>query len=104
MFNRRAQSTLEYAIIIAVVMAGLWMMQNYLKRGYQGKLKDAADQMGEQYDPKAITATYTITAATNVTQTNFGTAQSSVYTDQVNSKTGNESLSKWDANASVYNQ
>ena len=104
MFNRRAQSTLEYAIIIAVVMAGLWMMQNYLKRGYQGKLKDAADQMGEQYDPGAITANYNLTAITNVTQKNVDKAQSSVYLKQVNSKDGSESLKAWNASQSVYNQ
>ena len=35
MFNRKGQSTLEYAIIVSVVIGGLLVMQHYIKRGYQ---------------------------------------------------------------------
>jgi hypothetical protein len=35
---RQAQSTLEYALLIGVVVGGLLTMQNYLKRSVQGKL------------------------------------------------------------------
>ena len=103
MFNRRAQSTLEYAIIIAVVMAGLWMMQHYLKRGYQGKLKDAADQMGEQYDPSAYTSHFQLLQNSTVEQRTIDRAQNTNYTaDQVNSKIGNENLTAWNNATNVY--
>jgi hypothetical protein len=103
MFNRRAQSTLEYAIIIAVVMAGLWMMQHYLKRGYQGKLKSAADQMGDQYDPAAYTSHFQLLQNSTVEQRTIDRAQNTNYTgDEVNSKIGTENLSAWNNASNVY--
>lgn len=67
MFKRlsknRAQSTLEYAILIGVIVAGLIAMQVYIKRGYQGKLKDSADSMGQQFSPGYTTSTYTTTSS-----------------------------------------
>ncbi|MDD4955448.1 MAG: hypothetical protein PHP17_05375 [Candidatus Omnitrophica bacterium] len=48
---RQAQSTLEYALLISVVVGGLLTMQNYLKRSVQGRLRASADEIGEQYSP-----------------------------------------------------
>jgi len=48
---RKAQSTLEYALLIAVVVGSLLYMQNYLKRSMQGRLQRIGDQIGEQYSP-----------------------------------------------------
>jgi len=48
---RQAQSTLEYALLISVVVGGLLTMQNYLKRSVQGRLQASADEIGEQYSP-----------------------------------------------------
>jgi hypothetical protein len=47
----KAQSTLEYALLIAVVIGSLLYMQNYLKRSMQGRLQRIGDQMSEQYSP-----------------------------------------------------
>ncbi len=47
----KAQSTLEYALLIAVVTGSLLYMQNYLKRSMQGRLQRIGDQIGEQYSP-----------------------------------------------------
>lgn len=65
--KNRAQSTLEYAILIGVIVAGLIAMQVYLKRGFQGKLRDNADNMGKQFSPghTAYTATTTSSSASN---------------------------------------
>lgn len=41
--NQRGQSTAEYAILLAVVVAAVVGMQLYVKRGMQGKFRDAAD-------------------------------------------------------------
>jgi len=49
--NRKAQTTLEYAVLIGVIVAGLIAMQIYLKRGWQGKLRESADNMGSQFTP-----------------------------------------------------
>ena len=41
----KGQSTAEYAILIAVVIAAVVGMQVYVKRGLQGKEKDVADHL-----------------------------------------------------------
>ena len=43
--GRQGQSTAEYAILIAVVIAAVVGMQVYVKRGLQGKEKDVADHL-----------------------------------------------------------
>jgi len=65
--NRKGQSTLEYAVLIAVVVAALIAMQTYIKRGVQGKFKQASDDIGEQFSPGASTYNYTTT--TNIGST-----------------------------------
>ena len=47
--QRRAQSTLEYAVLVIVIIGALLSIQNYIKRGVQGGLKSAADDIGDQY-------------------------------------------------------
>ena len=46
---RNGQSTLEYAILIAVVVAAAIGMQIYVKRGLQGRLRQSAEQVGDQF-------------------------------------------------------
>ena len=41
--TRKGQSTAEYAIVIGLVIAAIVAMQVYVKRGLQGKVKDAVD-------------------------------------------------------------
>ena len=41
--KRLGQSTAEYAIVIGLVIAAALAMQIYVKRGLQGKVKDAVD-------------------------------------------------------------
>lgn len=48
---KRAQSTLEYALLIGVVVGALLGMQTYLKRSIQGRMQIIGDQMGDQYAP-----------------------------------------------------
>lgn len=61
LFNKRAQSTLEYAILIAVVVGALIGMQTYVKRGLQNRLKLAADDIGQgQFEPAVTTVGQTV--------------------------------------------
>lgn len=46
--KKRAQSVLEYVVILGVIGAALVAMQVYFKRSIQAVVKTAADQMGEQ--------------------------------------------------------
>ena len=97
MFRRRkGQSTLEYAVLISVIVGGLVAMQYYVKRGYEGKLKSSSDDMGEQYDPNAYHAGFTINQHSDVMQTVAnGETTTKHNNDQVNSKTGDEHVDKW---------
>jgi len=61
--SKRGQSTLEYAVLIVVIIAALVAMQVYLKRGVQGRMRESADQIGEQFSPgytvsNRVTTTY----------------------------------------------
>lgn len=62
---KKGQSTLEYAIIVVVVVGALLAMQWYIKGGYQGRLRRASDDIGEQYSPTRISTNYT----TNINST-----------------------------------
>ena len=58
--NKKAQSTLEYAILIAVVVGALIGMQTYVKRGLQGRLRTATDDVGTQFEPALTTVDQTL--------------------------------------------
>jgi Flp pilus assembly pilin Flp len=47
--QKRGQSTLEYAVLIVVIIGALISIQVYLKRGIQGRFKSSADDIGDQY-------------------------------------------------------
>jgi len=71
--NKKGQGTLEYAILIAVVVGALLMMQHYMSRGVQGKLRDSADNIGEQYSAGHMKSTYTThQTGSLVTKETFG--------------------------------
>jgi hypothetical protein len=49
--RQKGQSTLEYAILIIIIIGALLSIQVYIKRGVQGRLKSAADDIGTQFSP-----------------------------------------------------
>jgi hypothetical protein len=52
--SKRAQSTAEYAIVIALVIGAAVAMQIYVKRGLQGGMRFATDKLKNrtgQYEP-----------------------------------------------------
>jgi len=52
MLKRKAQSTIEYALLIAIVVGVFLATSPYVKRGLQGRWKAATDDLGDQYDPR----------------------------------------------------
>ncbi len=70
--KKRGQSTLEYAILIIIIIGALLSIQVYIKRGIQGRLKGAADDIGDQFSP-GNTNSYTRTRTkSNTLDTNVG--------------------------------
>jgi hypothetical protein len=47
--RQKGQSTLEYAILIIIIIGALLSIQVYIKRGIQGRLKSATDDIGTQF-------------------------------------------------------
>lgn len=46
--NNKAQSLLEYSLIVGIVTLVCFNMGTFLKRGTQGMIKTVADQLGDQ--------------------------------------------------------
>ena len=68
-FNKKkGQSTLEYAVLIVIIIAALLAMNQYIKRGLQGRLKSATDDIGDQFSPGNTNVTKTITTGVNEVQ------------------------------------
>jgi Flp pilus assembly pilin Flp len=64
-----AQSTLEYAVLIVLVTVALLATQTYIKRAMQGKIRSAADDIGEQFSPGASTVSTSQGSSTTTLET-----------------------------------
>lgn len=76
--NKKAQNTAEYALLIALVVAGVIAMQTYAQRALQARVRDAGmyltsqtSQLGKsnQYEPYYLQTNYTIDRSSNETFT-----------------------------------
>ena len=47
--NIKGQNTLEYIVLIIIIIGALLSIQVYIKRGVQGRLKQATDDVGDQF-------------------------------------------------------
>ena len=105
MFTRKGQSTLEYALIIAVVVGGLLIMQYYVKRGLSGRLKQTSDEIGEQYDPTTYTGSFGVSQSSDTRQTVQNKETRTTHlADQTNTRTGTETVGAWQAGEDLYKQ
>lgn len=74
--KNNAQSLIEYVIMFSLIVAALFAMQVYLKRGMSGRIKGSADEIGGGffYSPGATQSTITV-------DTTVGTKSSSKVSD-----------------------
>ena len=82
--RQKGQSTLEYAILIIIIIGALLSIQVYIKRGIQGRLKSAADDIGDQFSPGNMNSTKT-TVTNSKSQDTFlvGVTKSVLLGDEV---------------------
>ena len=81
--KKRGQSTLEYAILIVVVIGAFLAMQQYIKRGLQGRLKSAADDVGDQFSPGNMNVVKHMITNSHTSDTFFnGATKSSLLEDE----------------------
>jgi len=92
--HKKGQGTLEYAVIIAVIVAALLTMQIYIKRGLQGRFRQASDDIGDQFSPGITTGGYTtvINAQSNEQVTGGNRSLTRTNSLQSQNRTGNESV------------
>jgi len=86
--QKRGQSTLEYAVLIVVIIGALLTIQVYIKRGVQGRLKSAADDIGDQYSDGNMNEIRSTNRYTNSEETfgvsGIGVANTQTYTESTN--------------------
>jgi len=102
--NRIAQSTAEYAIIIAIVVGAIVAMQVFVKRGIQGRVRDVVDYTGgandqlakdlftgNQYEPYYSESNMDVQSNAQRTETRAaGGAVNKVITGEVSTRTGTQ--------------
>ena len=49
--GKKGQSTIEYVVLIMIVIGVLISIQVYIKRAVQGRMKSSSDDVGDQYSP-----------------------------------------------------
>ena len=90
--NKSGQSTLEYVILTGFVVAALIAMGVYMKRGFQGRLRESSDQVGQQYSAEQTTSNYTTTTNTEQIETlNAGVTSTNISVNTQN-RTGSENV------------
>jgi hypothetical protein len=74
----KAQSTAEYVIVLGLIVAAVMAMQTYVKRGFQGRIKDAVDYVDQggvtsgvvtfntrQYEPYYLSSSFSSNRSSN---------------------------------------
>lgn len=100
--NNKAQSTAEYVIVLGLIVAAVVAMQSYIKRGFQGRIKDAVDYKGEggvngvvsfttnQYEPYYLSSTFDSVRSSNETEDLFEKGSVNRTTEEFSNREGNQ--------------
>jgi uncharacterized protein (UPF0333 family) len=67
--NKKGQSALEYALVVAVAVIALLAVNMYMRKGIQGRLKESTDQIGRQFDANTFETSWQSASAGNTTTT-----------------------------------
>ena len=81
--RKKGQSTVEYAVLIIIIIGALLSIQVYIKRGIQGRLRAAADDIGEQFSVGNTNYTMTINSYSRTQESyNKGLQRSELLNDE----------------------
>jgi len=73
MFTKKGQSIVEYVILLGLVISALLIMHIYIKRAYQGRIKQGSDEISQQYSPGHTTSLIETKTSSNSTTCTGGT-------------------------------
>ena len=97
--DKQAQMTLEFAVLIVCIVGALVAMQFYIARSLQGRHRQTANTIGEQYDSRRTTAdistNFTYDSVTVVNTTDIDgrtTITTQADFNEDNSRVGSESV------------
>ncbi len=97
--GKRAQTTAEYAILIALIVGAVVAMQIYVKRGIQGRVRDVVDHTGTGGEVAGENLTFTASQyEPYYNQSTANTTQSASSSDQLLTGGGTSRESKSDVN------
>ncbi len=65
--SRTGQSIIEGVAVLLITTAALLAMKGYIKRGLAGGYRNAANSIGDQYDPRGSAAKYNIVSRSDIT-------------------------------------
>ncbi|MCF7907283.1 MAG: hypothetical protein K9L86_00180 [Candidatus Omnitrophica bacterium] len=98
---RRAQSVIEYALVLGMIVMGFLGIQVYLARGVQGKFQETTDQMADQYGHGVSDVQEHSQASTSVWELTFpgwGSPTTKTWTDGSYSSTSKRGVASLDKN------
>jgi hypothetical protein len=106
---KKAQSTAEYVIVLGLIVAAVMAMQTYVKRGFQGRIKEAVDftdQGGQnanvvnfttgQYEPYYLSSKFNSTRDSTEKEVweKDNQGQANFTTDEYSYRTGHQKISE----------
>ncbi len=95
---RMGQSTLEYAVLIVIIIAALLGVNIYMKRGLQGKMRATTDEIGSQYVPGKVNSEWHMATdgKHNESSKVDGSSETKWTEDEKQSKDGKETITVTD--------
>lgn len=100
--SRKAQSTAEYVIVLGLIVAAVMAMQTYVKRGFQGKIKDAVDYTDNggtsfsfktgQYEPDYLSSSFNTNRSSSDTEDTVTGGGMNRTTNDESTRTGSQSI------------
>lgn len=87
-----AQSITEYAIALAAIAGALLVMQIYLRRGIQGRIKDLADEISPVHYEQGQTSSYFVSNQYGETVSSYNFGNSATYTNEITEREGIENV------------
>ncbi len=90
--KQNGQNTLEYVLLVTAVVGAFLAIQHYLNRGLQGRMRDAADNIGSQFDAQVGSTNYTTDRSSKVREINAGGNTLSQTESETTDRTGSETV------------
>lgn len=87
LLKRKGQSTVEYGLLIAVVILALIAGSLYVKRGLQGRIRESSDQVGRQFDIDNYETSWKTESSGGETKTTETRSGDTIITDTTQSET-----------------